>query len=138
MHRRKNGETFPAEVCITALTLSGCPAQLGTIRDITERKRTEAALKLFRTLIDQSNDAVEVIDPKTLRYLDVNEKACLMLGYTQELLSLSVPDVNVRALDLQDQVKEQLQDKGFAVVDTVHRRKIGQLSRLKSHSSRFS
>ena len=126
MHRRKGGEVFPAEICITVFSLGGRPVQLGTVRDITERKRTEASLKLFRTLIDQSNDAVEVIDPKTLRYLDVNDKACLVLGYTrEELLSLSAPDVDFRALDLQNQVKEQLQDKGFAVIETVHRRKDG-------------
>jgi len=30
---------FPAEVCLTALTLSGQPMLLATVRDITERKQ---------------------------------------------------------------------------------------------------
>jgi GGDEF domain-containing protein len=38
LHKRKNGNVFPAEVCLTALTLSGQPRLLATVRDITERK----------------------------------------------------------------------------------------------------
>jgi diguanylate cyclase (GGDEF)-like protein/PAS domain S-box-containing protein len=41
MHQRKNGNTFPAEVCLTALTLSGRPTLLATVRDITDRKAAE-------------------------------------------------------------------------------------------------
>ncbi len=52
---------------------------LGMAVDITERRQAEESLRLFRTLIDESNDAIEVIDPKTLRFLDVNEKACHVL-----------------------------------------------------------
>ncbi|WP_158603356.1 hypothetical protein [Acidithiobacillus sulfuriphilus] len=33
------------------------------MRDITERKQAETKLKLFRTLLDNSNDAIEVLDP---------------------------------------------------------------------------
>ena len=55
----------------------------GTVQDITERKQRENALALFRSLIDGSNDALEVIDPATLQFLDVNEKACRDLGDTE-------------------------------------------------------
>jgi diguanylate cyclase (GGDEF)-like protein/PAS domain S-box-containing protein len=41
LHQRKNGSTFPAEVCLTALTLSGQPTLLATVRDITDRKVAE-------------------------------------------------------------------------------------------------
>ncbi len=54
---------------------------------------------LFRALIDQSNDAIEVVDPITGRYLDVNESACQRLGYTrQEMLSMNVSDVEIIAV----------------------------------------
>ena len=38
LHQRKDGNVFPAEVCLTALTLSGKPTLLANVRDITERK----------------------------------------------------------------------------------------------------
>ena len=67
----------------------------GATLDISERARTEAALKLFRALVDQSNDTIEVVDPETGRFLDVNEKGCLDLGYRRaEFLALSVFDVD--------------------------------------------
>jgi PAS domain S-box-containing protein len=44
-HRRRNGEIFPAEVWLTALTLSGRPMLLAAVRDMTESKRAEDALR---------------------------------------------------------------------------------------------
>ena len=63
VHRRKNGEVFPAEVCLTALTLAGQPALLGTVRDIAERKRTEeqlVRLARYDTLTGLANRTVFV------------------------------------------------------------------------------
>src|ERR1700722_1177635 len=45
LHKRKNGNVFPAEVCLTALTLSGRPTLLATVRDITDRKVAEERIQ---------------------------------------------------------------------------------------------
>jgi PAS domain S-box-containing protein len=64
------------------------------LQDIADRRASERSVRLFRTLIDHSNDAVEVIDPVTLRFLDVNETSCRDLGYTkQELLGATMCEV---------------------------------------------
>src|ERR1035438_9454706 len=76
-YRRKDGSLYPVEVCLRAVQLDQ-PYVLAVGRDITERKRAVAALQttneqltnalreqapilqglaLFRTLLDQSNDA---------------------------------------------------------------------------------
>jgi PAS domain S-box-containing protein len=74
LHRRKNGEDFPAEVCQTALTLQGRPALLGTVRDITERKHVEASLRTseeqFRQLADNIQEVffVATADPIRMVY----------------------------------------------------------------------
>lgn len=52
--------------------------------NITEQKRAEESVNLFRTLIDQSSDGYEVVDPTTGRFLDVNGTNCARLGYTRE------------------------------------------------------
>ena len=67
----------------------------GVIFDITEHKQAEEQLKLFRALLDNSSDAIEVLDPVTLRFLDVNETECRELGYSrEELLAMSVFDID--------------------------------------------
>ena len=66
---------------------AGCiVGTFGISRDITQRKQQGEALQLFRTLVDRSNDAFEIIDPETGRFLDVSERGCLDTGYTREEL----------------------------------------------------
>jgi two-component system cell cycle sensor histidine kinase/response regulator CckA len=63
--------------------------------DITQRKQAEEELRLFRALVDRSNDMIQVIDPTTGRYMDVNDRCCRELGYSRhELLSMRVHDVD--------------------------------------------
>jgi len=98
----------------------------GTIQDITERKQRENALALFRSLIDGSNDALEVIDPVTLRFLDVNERACRDLGYSrEELLSLTVPDVDIMFAPPAGETLPESCQKESVIFESVHRRKNG-------------
>ena len=84
-------------------------------------------MKLFRTLVDQCNDAIEVVDPETLRFLDVNEKACSDLGYSrEELLSLRVFDIDPALTELSAaKAIEDLRKSGCLVLESAHRRKDG-------------
>ena len=132
------------------LRTDGVPAPIvrGVAHDVTERVRAEKALRascehmkeaalqqqkllhdltLFRTLLDQSNDAIKVIDLERLRFLDVNERSYKELGYSrEELLSMTVYDIDPNAdQNLLDRVRRQLKETGFAIMETVHRRKDG-------------
>ena len=97
------------------------------LRDVTEQKETSHALQLFRALIDQSNDAVEVLDPDTLRFLDVNDKACKDLGYTRdELLGMTVFDIDLNGQEIcRSASLEKLRATGSIVRESVHKRKDG-------------
>lgn len=97
------------------------------LKDVTEQKRTDHALRLFRALIDQSNDAVEVLDPETLRFLDVNDKACEDLGYIrEELLSMTVFDIDPNGQEVCSPAGlEKLRATGSIVRESVHKRKDG-------------
>ena len=44
-HQRKNGSTFPVEVSSTGATIDGTRTLISVVRDITERKRAEDALR---------------------------------------------------------------------------------------------
>ena len=102
---------------------------VSVFRDITDQKQAERALKLFRTLVDQSSDAVEVVDPETLRFLDVNEKACQDLGYSrEELLTMTVFDIDPHIDEsIRSMVVEKLHDSGFFVREGIHRRRDGSI-----------
>jgi PAS domain S-box-containing protein len=99
----------------------------GLLREVHKSEFTIRDLKLFRTLVDQSNDAIEVVDPETMRFLDANEKACSELGYSrEELLSMRVFDINPTATEISvARAKEHLQKSGSMVVEGIHRRKDG-------------
>ena len=100
---------------------------LGMAVDITERRHAEEAQRLFRKLIDQTNDAIEVIDPITLRLLDVNDKSCRDLGYTrEELLSLNVHDIDPSVNEsCGRRIEKELAESGFVTFESLHQRKDG-------------
>jgi PAS domain S-box-containing protein len=124
------------------------PIVRGIAHDVTERVRAEKALRaaneqllktaqerervlreltLFRKLLDHSNDAIQVVDPETRRFLDVNERACVELGYSrEELLSMRVFDIDPDYDESSRARMEQLlRESGFATMERVHRRKDG-------------
>jgi len=130
------------------------PIVRGIAHDVTERVRAEKALRatneelvqtarerermlheltLFRALLDQSNDAIEVIDTETLRFLDVNKKACVELGYSrEELLSMTVSDIDPDYDEsLRAWLRQQSRDAGFASMEGSHRRKDGTTLRME-------
>jgi PAS domain S-box-containing protein len=94
---------------------------------VSEGERTIRELKLFRALVEQSNDSIEIVDLETLRFLDVNEKACSALGYTrEELLSLRVFDIDPNVTESSVvAIREQWRNLGWLVLESVHRRKDG-------------
>jgi PAS domain S-box-containing protein len=95
---------------------------------IIERKRAEENLQLFRDLVNQSNDAVFIIDPQTSRFLDFNDKACASLGYLrEELLSLGVQNIEAVLPDNFSWKKhvQKVREKGNMVLEGVHKRKDG-------------
>jgi PAS domain S-box-containing protein len=77
---------------------------IGVFQDITDRKQSELRLResenKFKTLFQSSSVAKVLADEKG-RYVDANEKACKLLGYShEELTAMSVSDVVVANKDL--------------------------------------
>jgi len=79
------------------MTPLGADSILALVRDITESKQTERALReseqRYRTLFELANDAI-FVETQADQILDVNQHACQMLGYTrEELLKMRISDL---------------------------------------------
>jgi len=94
---------------------------------IDSHKMNEEALKLFRALIDQSNDSIEVVDPDTGSFLDANENAWRELGYTrEEFLKLTPFEIDPAISHSAFQnIMDEAKLKGFVIFESVHKRKDG-------------
>ncbi len=97
---RKDGSIVWVELTVSLKCApSGEPGYfIVVIEDISERKRTEAALRqneeLYRTVVDQAAENIFLIDVETKRILEANDTLHRSLGYTtEELRQLTLYDV---------------------------------------------
>ena len=86
-HRHRDGTAFPVEITANRLELDGREIVLATIRDITERKRAEQALRdseeQYRAIFNASADAL-VLRDADFRIVDVNATYEAMSGYRRD------------------------------------------------------
>lgn len=81
--QRKDGTTFPINVRGRELMYDGRRVRLSTIRDISERKRTEETLRKLSRAVEQNPSAVFITNTKgIIEY--VNAKFTEMTGYTAD------------------------------------------------------
>jgi len=127
--RKKNGEEINVLFSTAIMNAEGGTlTSLVTVLDITARRRAEFAIRQFRAALDQSTDAVYMIDPYTGRFIDLNQTAHTRLGYRRdEHLALTLGDIHAdpqdvtRWLDNLDSLKRQ----GHLTFEGGHRRKDG-------------
>ena len=99
--RKKDGSIISALVTsIARKDLSGNVLGFqGTIKDITEQKQAEEALReseqKFRDLFENSRDGIVFADIKTHKFVDSNRMFSLMLGYNpDEIKTLNITDIH--------------------------------------------
>ena len=96
LNQRDGGQVM-VEVRTFPVKIRGQTLVLGIARDITERRRAEDALReseaRYRILFEQANDAIHIGNEND-EIIDVNRRACDMLGYSrEELLTMKIPDL---------------------------------------------
>lgn len=128
--RKRTGETFPMDLSVAETEEDGRPIFVGIIRDLTERKRAEKALRegaeRLRAVVDTAVDGVILIDRRGA--VQMFNPACERLfGYSTD----EVIGRNVRVLmpSLGDETKEHFLHSylanGKAARETIGIRKDG-------------
>ncbi len=129
---KKDGAVFPVEIVGKEITYKGRKARISTARDISERKKAEQALReseeKHRTYVENAPDGIFITDSEG-RYIDVNQAACRMTGYSRdELLNMTImqltpPDAPAEAFEN----LEELKRKGKTSSEIVIQRKDGSV-----------
>lgn len=95
---RVDGTPFDADVISIAVTYRGKPSVQSILRNITEEKRVQEALReseaLFRSQFEFGNIGIAITSPSDRRWLRVNRRLCDMLGYSErDLLQKTWVDI---------------------------------------------
>ncbi len=131
---RKGGTAFPGEISsVIFIDRDGHPKTSMIIRDVTERKRAEEALRnaeaRYRLLFEHSPDGILIIDPATARPLEFNEAAHRQLGYSRsEFAALSIFDLEVEETPEETRARiAQVIREGRADFETRQRTRQGEI-----------
>ncbi len=90
----KDGKSIPVEISVNYLEFGGKEYCVSYVRDITERKEAEEALRLTQFSVDRAGDAAFWIAADG-RFLYVNDAVGKYLGYSrEELLSMTIFEIN--------------------------------------------
>ncbi len=91
-HRRIGGEEFPATVLLSRVEAAGKVFLQATVRDITERKRSEAELleseDRYRSLVEESPDVIGIYQDGKLVFINATGVRLFGARSKEELLGL--------------------------------------------------
>jgi PAS domain S-box-containing protein len=132
---RKDGAPITVSVALSALRNADGQV-MGTSmigRDMTAARAMRETLRereeLFRTLVNQAEEAIELIDAKTMRFVEVGDAACRLLGYRrEEMVGLPLAAIEARLTEADlAACCQRVRESGGARFETGHRCKDGSI-----------
>ncbi len=93
---RMNGDEFISEINASELTTPGGPIYVISLRDVTDRKKAECALReneeRYRALVENAPEAIIVFDVDENHFTDANDNACLLFNLSRARLLTVGPE----------------------------------------------
>jgi PAS domain S-box-containing protein len=138
---RKDGTSFDTEIRGRMSRYKGHVVRVTAFRDITERKRSEEALRqsewLYRTVIEQATENIFLVDVETRRIVESNPAFREALGYTaEELERMTLYDVVVHDRESVDEnIRRVAEGMGPSVGERKYLRKDGSLLDMEVSAS---
>ncbi len=128
---RKAGREFPVDISLSPLISGDEIYAACVVRDISERKRVEMALReseeTYKALFEHANDAIFLLSLTGI-HLQVNQKAADMLGHTRdELVGMGVSDIVVpeEYANAQNRLSSLLRGETLPIYERTFRKKDG-------------
>jgi PAS domain S-box-containing protein len=132
-YRRKDGSLVDVEVGVSVISFGGREVICTVVRDVTERKKNEEALRqseqLYRAVMKQATENIYLVDAETRRIVESNPAFREVLGYSEaELQSMTLYDIVAADREAVDaNVRRVLELKNPFVGERQYRRKDGSL-----------
>ncbi len=124
---RQHQVSFSAET----VEMDGEPHLIVYIVDITERRAAEQMLRereeVYRSIVTQGQDAISLIDPKSLQFVEINDAALNGLGYRRdEIVSVNLAQIQWSLSETElRQLLARIMRQGSIMFENSHRRKDG-------------
>jgi PAS domain S-box-containing protein len=140
--RQKDDSLKWVNLTVSLIYSSGEPEYfVGVVEDISERKRTQEALRqseeLYRTVVEQAAENIFMVDLKTKHILETNAALSRSLGYSpEELRGMSLYDILAHTSKSIDESVEHLIARRHHVMgERLYRRKDGTLVDMEVNAS---
>jgi PAS domain S-box-containing protein len=140
-YRRKDGSLLDVEVGVSVISLDGRDVICTIVRDVTERKKNEEALKqserLYRTVIEEVTENICLVDAETRHIVESNPAFREALGYTEEeLRRMTLYDVVAHDRESVDRnIRRTVEKRSSSIGERKYRRKDGSLLDVEASGS---
>lgn len=118
----KDGREFPIELSVSAADVNGKWNAVGIVRDISEQKSIELALReaesKFRNLVEQSLVGVYIIQNGRFAY--VNPRLAEIFGYSQEEMIGPMGNMDVTHPEDRPAVAENIKKRIRGRIESIH------------------
>jgi PAS domain S-box-containing protein len=142
VHKAKDGRIFPVEITVNFVEFKGKEYNCAFARDITKRKRMLEKLQeseeKYRRLFFIETDAIVIFDAETLQFVDVNDAALRIYGYTRdELLNLERLDISAEPVKSIEWIQKILSGDVIWIPLDYHKKKDGTIFPVEISAGSF-